>query len=340
MAAVVCVMESKLDVVNQFVINECFGARFDGYVYLPAVGTAGGIIVTWQSPDVQVLGMRVDRFSVLILLSIRDGSSWWLTAVYGPTLEALKPAFLDELRMLHAAIAGPWAVTGDFNLILDACDKSNSRLNRRSMAHFRRCVNDLELKESALIGRRFTWSNERETPTLVKLDRWFGSVEWDDLHPDASLAARSSSLSDHCPILMSTSVQFFSKRRFHFERVWLRKPPPLRVMLCNALTVSYAGLLECSKAGVRGRSVPSGTSCALPTRLFFCLTKPKMIVLSLRMRHGCGERLKAGSWGSPPSTALSLGSGLESLASRKGTPMPNSTVSLPRLGVAGITSPA
>jgi hypothetical protein len=46
MAASVCVMESKLDVVNQFVINECFGARFDGYVYLPAVGTAGGIIVT------------------------------------------------------------------------------------------------------------------------------------------------------------------------------------------------------------------------------------------------------------------------------------------------------
>jgi hypothetical protein len=66
-------------------------------VYLAAVGTAGGIIVTWQSPDVQVLGTHVDHFSVSILLSIRDGSSWWLTTVYGPTLEALKPAFLDEL---------------------------------------------------------------------------------------------------------------------------------------------------------------------------------------------------------------------------------------------------
>jgi hypothetical protein len=63
---------------------------------------------------------------------------------------------------------------------------------------------------------------EREAPTLVKLDRWFGSVEWDDLHPDALLSARSSTLSDHCPILMSTSVQFFSKHRFRFERVWLR----------------------------------------------------------------------------------------------------------------------
>jgi hypothetical protein len=136
--------------------------------------------------------------------------------------EALKPEFLDELRMLRAAIVGPWAITGDFNLILEACDKNISRLNRRSMARFRQCVNDLELMESTLIGRRFTWSNERETTTLVKLDRWFGSVEWDELHPDASPTACSSSLSDHCPILMSTSVQLFTMRRFRFERVWLR----------------------------------------------------------------------------------------------------------------------
>jgi hypothetical protein len=45
-----------------------------------------------------------------------------------------------------------WAVKGDFNLILDVCDKSNSRLNQRSMAQFRRCINDLDLKEASLIG--------------------------------------------------------------------------------------------------------------------------------------------------------------------------------------------
>jgi hypothetical protein len=90
------------------------------------------------------------------------------------------------------------------------------------MARFRRLVNDLELKESALVGRRFTWSNERTSPTLERIDRWFGSVDWDALFPDASLTARSSSLSDHCPILLSTAVQFFSMRRFRFERVWTK----------------------------------------------------------------------------------------------------------------------
>jgi hypothetical protein len=73
-----------------------------------------------------------------------------------------------------------------------------------------RYLNDLELKESNLLGRQYTWSNERDAPTMAKLDRWFGSVEWDEMHPDASLLALSSSLSDHCPILMATEISSHS----------------------------------------------------------------------------------------------------------------------------------
>jgi hypothetical protein len=32
----------------------------------------------------------------------------------------------------------------------------------------------------------------------------------------------SSSLSDHCPILMSTAMRYPSKRRFRFERFWIK----------------------------------------------------------------------------------------------------------------------
>jgi exonuclease III len=107
-------------------------------------------------------------------------------------------------------------------MITDARDKNNSNINRRAMSRFRTLLNELELKESCLLGRRYTWSNERERPTLVRLDRWFCSVDWDDLHPDATLSAQSSSLSDHCPILMSTAIQIRTKRWFRFEKFWLR----------------------------------------------------------------------------------------------------------------------
>jgi thiamine monophosphate kinase len=60
---------------------------------------------------------------------------------------------------------------GDFNLIYQAEDKSNSNMDRAMKGHFQCFINNLELHELPLLGRRFTWSNEREAPTLVRLDR-------------------------------------------------------------------------------------------------------------------------------------------------------------------------
>jgi hypothetical protein len=221
-ALVVCASESKLETISHYVVSESFGPQFDEFAFLSAIGTAGGIVVAWCSEDVHVLSSRVDGFSVSIQLETSTGEPWWLTSVYGPTVEALKPAFLAELRTFRAAVGGPWAITGDFNLILDARDKNNANLNRRSMANFRALVNDLELKEACLLGRRYTWSNERDQPTLVRIDRWFASVGWDELYPNATLTALSSSLSVHRPLLMSTAVMLASKRRFCFERFWTR----------------------------------------------------------------------------------------------------------------------
>jgi hypothetical protein len=68
---------------------------------------------------------------------------------------------------LHSA----WAVGGDFNLIYKVEDKSNTNLDRLMMGRFQHFLNDLELQELPLIGRRSTWPNEREAPTLVRLDR-------------------------------------------------------------------------------------------------------------------------------------------------------------------------
>jgi hypothetical protein len=65
-ASVVCASESKLETILRYVVSESFGPRFDGFAYLPAVGTAGGVVLAWCSEDVRVLSSRVDGFSVSI----------------------------------------------------------------------------------------------------------------------------------------------------------------------------------------------------------------------------------------------------------------------------------
>lgn len=88
------------------------------------------------------------------------------------------------------------------------------------MGRFRRAINDLELKEIELLGRRFTWSNERTVPTLVRLDRVFYTSAWEAAFPNHLLTSTAAGISDHCPLVLSLHNNEPGKRRFHFESFW------------------------------------------------------------------------------------------------------------------------
>jgi len=118
---------------------------------------------------------------------------------------------------MRSACHGPWTVLGDFNLITSEEDKNNGNLNRAMMGRFCRLINDLELKELSLHGRKFTWSNQQDLPTLVKLDRVFCSTKWEQLFPNCLLQSTASEGSDHCPLLLGLNDVQPAKARFHFE---------------------------------------------------------------------------------------------------------------------------
>jgi hypothetical protein len=113
-------------------------------------------------------------------------------------------------------------VAGDFNLIYNEEDKNNHNLDRAMMGRFRWWINDLSLKEIPLYGCKFTWSNGQNNPTLVRLDRAFCSMEWEDLFPNCLLRSSASQDSDHCPLILGLQDVKQGKKRFHFEPFWLK----------------------------------------------------------------------------------------------------------------------
>ena len=128
--------------------------------------------------------------------------AWWITIVYGPLDANAQQAFLNELAALCSSLLGPWLICGDFNMIYRAQDKNNGRLDRRCMRRFRAFLNRVNLEELNLVGRRFTWSSERERPTLELLDRMFASMDWFAAFPNHMLKPLSSDCLDHCPLLL------------------------------------------------------------------------------------------------------------------------------------------
>jgi len=174
---VVCLQETKMSQISHGSILTSLGSDFSYFVELPSVGASGGILVAWRHALGPATATRVDNFSVSVQFCPTNGQAWWLTCVYGPQGDDNKVLFLQELREIRLACQGPWLTLGDYNLITSDADKNNSNLNRAMMGRFRRFISDLSLKELPLHGRKFTWSNQQDSPTLVKLDRVLCSID-------------------------------------------------------------------------------------------------------------------------------------------------------------------
>jgi exonuclease III len=218
----VCLQETKKAAISRRMVMFTLGADFDEFIVLPTDGTRGGILLAWKGCVRQRLNTRIDTCSLLAQFAHEDGVPWWFTGVYGPQSDALKVQFLQQLRLVRQDCTGPRVVGGDFNLIYQAEDKNNSNLDWAKMGRSRRFINDVELHEIPLLGRKFTWSNERESPTLVRLDRVCATDGWDHLFPDCILQSSASTISDHCPLLLGLHEFTHGNRRFHFESFWPR----------------------------------------------------------------------------------------------------------------------
>jgi hypothetical protein len=90
------------------------------------------------------------------------------------------------------------------------------------VGRFRRLISDLSIKEVPLVGRKFTWSSSisGSSPTLVKLDRVFCLVEWEDIFPNCLIQSAATDDSDHCPIILRLVDGHPRKKRFRFECFW------------------------------------------------------------------------------------------------------------------------
>ena len=221
-ASVVCFQETKIRDIPYSVVRRSLGQDFDCFFFLPAAGTRGGILIAWKSSVVKISNPHRAPNSLTMQVSQNGQPGWWLTVVYGLQAQEGKLLFLQELRDIRDLHPGAhaWVVPGDFNLILDVADKSNDNINRRMMGWFRRVLGDLDLKELYLNGRRYTWSNKRDSPTMEKLDQVFASIDWEITYPSSLLSAMSSSVSDHCPLILNLAVEMKKGRRFHFESFW------------------------------------------------------------------------------------------------------------------------
>jgi hypothetical protein len=105
---------------------------------------------------------------------MESGFQFALTNVYGPTNNSLKIQFLREIREVHQRFNLPWRLVADFNMIRSPDDTTSTNINLGLILEFNHHITDLQLTEIPLIGRKYTYSNGRPSPTLSNWTEFSG----------------------------------------------------------------------------------------------------------------------------------------------------------------------
>jgi exonuclease III len=71
---IVCLQETKLDVIDDFLVMQCLGPSFDGYVYVPADETRGGILLAWNKSYVDIESASFDSYAITGEVIPRDNN--------------------------------------------------------------------------------------------------------------------------------------------------------------------------------------------------------------------------------------------------------------------------
>jgi endonuclease/exonuclease/phosphatase family metal-dependent hydrolase len=103
-------------------------------------------------------------------------------------------------------------VGGDFNILRYNSEKNKNFYSSRYSDMFNWIINSYGLREIALNGGKFTWSNNHADPTLQKLDRVLMNDKWEVTFPLTNLRKNPRLMSDHNPLLLCTEQNIIKKR--------------------------------------------------------------------------------------------------------------------------------
>lgn len=221
----VCLQETKIADMSDRMAKELCGRKLDQFATRDAEGTRGGIFIAWTTRKFSLISTTIRTYSLSLLFkNLEDSSTFLYTGVYGPSVRINRPSFFEELKDLKPVNSIPWILNGDFNVTMRNEERNNPTSDWRGTLTFARLVSELELLNITLQGRKFTWSNEREDPSMAKLDRFLISEEWNNKFPNSQQQSLANTSSDHCPILYTAQTQFQKTNLFRFENCWLQFP--------------------------------------------------------------------------------------------------------------------
>ena len=219
----VCLQETKLQEMSSADARSFGVGRLAEWRVVEAEGTAGGILVFWDTRKLELVEAEIGHFSVTCMFkNVEDGFLWAFTGVYGPVKRCKRELFWEELGSLKGLWEGLWCIGGYFNTVLSPNDRNSVGRLSHSMRRFNEVLNELGLKDLPLQGGPFTWRGGHNNQRMSRLDRFLVSADWESQFSNVIQSSLPRPVSDHCPVMLDSDEIKSGPSPFRFENMWLK----------------------------------------------------------------------------------------------------------------------
>ncbi|KAM0001698.1 putative RNA-directed DNA polymerase [Helianthus debilis subsp. tardiflorus] len=216
--------ETKMGKEDRFLISSFWGrSRFD-FEMMEAVGRSGELLSLWDPTVFNRIGVTKHRhFLVVSGYIVGSGELVNVVNVYAQNDPVARRSLWAELLGLRRSMPGMWIMAGDFNDVRLPDERLGSEFVALNADHFNNFIDSADLLEYQMSGRRFTYISDNGTK-LSKLDRYLVCRGFMNNWAGASLVALSNYISDHCPILLSTTPIDYGPIPTRIFNSWLEMP--------------------------------------------------------------------------------------------------------------------
>lgn len=219
----ICIQETKKESVDDFLCQSLWGGPDVQWVCKESIGNSGGMLCLWGN-DCFVLQ---DSFVGNGYLGVKGiwgntNSSCYIFNIYSPCSIFGKRELWSDLRALWSKNNRVvWCLARDFNTIICNDERKGTSLMWASSegAEFNEFIEDLQLNDLPLVGRKFTWHRANGS-CMSRIDRFLVSDEWLAVWQDLAQWGLERTVSDHCPLVLKGEGKNWGARPFRVMNCW------------------------------------------------------------------------------------------------------------------------
>ncbi|XP_060178196.1 uncharacterized protein LOC132608135 [Lycium barbarum] len=152
--------------------------------------------------------------------------------VYAFNDGVLRRPLWQDLRRIQGQVLSPWAITGDFNCVLEREEILGSPVTISDIREFKQCVLDCDLNDLRSSGAFYTWCNKQceQRRVYSSIDKVLVNHEWVDDLPVSEVHFINPGLYDHSPGIIRWEGGSKGQYRFRYFNMWKLDPEFMNIV--------------------------------------------------------------------------------------------------------------